>query len=79
MSHNCKFPSEVTLEEPAGPCMPLIFHQDKKRLSIRLVPEGDGHQLILEEHETEIPSDRLKRLGLSSRECEVLGWVTSGN
>ncbi len=64
--------------EPACPRIPLLLVQDKRRLQIRLVADGDGHQLILEEHESKISCDRIRHLGLSHRETEVLAWVGEG-
>jgi DNA-binding CsgD family transcriptional regulator len=53
------------------PRPPLVSVRDGRRLSVRLLP-GDPHALLLEEEVAGFRLDALRRLGLSSRETEVL-------
>jgi DNA-binding CsgD family transcriptional regulator len=53
------------------PRPPLASVRDGRRLTIRLLP-GDPHALLLEEEVERFRADALDRLGLTSRETEVL-------
>jgi DNA-binding CsgD family transcriptional regulator len=56
----------------------LIATRGGRQLSIRLRRDGDRRLLLLEEQAGTSPAERLSRLGLSSRQAEVLRWVASG-
>ena len=53
------------------PRPPLVSERDGRRLTVRLLP-GDPHALLLEEEVASFRTDALDRLGLTSRETEVL-------
>jgi DNA-binding CsgD family transcriptional regulator len=53
------------------PRPPLVSERDGRRLTVRLLP-GDPHALLLEEDVASFRPDALDRLGLTSRETEVL-------
>jgi DNA-binding CsgD family transcriptional regulator len=57
------------------PRPPLVSERDGRRLTIRLVP-GDPHALLLEEEVASFRADALDRLGLTTREAEVLRAAT---
>jgi len=57
---------------------PLVLEREGKRLVIRLVSDLDQNVLLLEEHPTTMQSQSLALFGLSSREAQVLSWVSQG-
>jgi len=58
------------------PRPPLVSERDGRRLTVQLLP-GDPHALLLEEEVASFRQDALDRLGLTSRESEVLRAATS--
>lgn len=59
---------------------PLVIEQDEASLRITLAArEQDGTcNLLLEEKRDSVTKERLRRLGLTGREAEVLVWVARG-
>jgi DNA-binding CsgD family transcriptional regulator len=57
---------------------PLVVERESSRLVVRIITDHQGSLLILEERFAAIEPDMHKKLALSSREVEVLGWVTQG-
>jgi DNA-binding CsgD family transcriptional regulator len=57
---------------------PLVRDREDRRLTIRLIRDDDRRLLLLDEQVAERPPDRLRALGLSRREAEVLAWVAEG-
>ncbi len=57
---------------------PLVVEREGRRLTVRLISQPPDKILLLEETATRLEPAALARLGLSSREAEVLAWVTSG-
>ena len=58
---------------------PFVIRGDGVELAIRVVPGGGGSLILLLEERHLVPAvDALRTLGLSSRETEVLAWVTQG-
>ena len=53
------------------PRPPLVSERKGRRLTVHLLP-GDPHALLLEESVTDFRPDALDRLGLTTREAEVL-------
>lgn len=47
-------------------------------LTIRLLRQGEQFLLLLEEHPLQCVNDRLRALGLSRREADILLWVAKG-
>ncbi len=60
------------------PRVPLEVEREGERLLVWLLPGDDHSVLILEEQETVLGPMSLQRLGLTSRESEVLTWVVRG-
>jgi DNA-binding CsgD family transcriptional regulator len=58
------------------PRPPLVSVRDGRRLTVRLLP-GDPHALLLEEEVASFRADALDRLGLTTRESEVLRAATA--
>ncbi len=56
---------------------PLVARRDDSRLVVRFVA-GEPDALVLEEHHEGLPSDRLRGLGLTARESDVLRCVDRG-
>ena len=57
---------------------PLSVERDKRRLTVRLVSQASEAILLLDETATSVEPSVLVRLGLSSREAEVLAWAAAG-
>jgi DNA-binding CsgD family transcriptional regulator len=58
---------------------PLVVARDEKKLVVRLVPNGSGHVLLLEERQSETSLELAQeRWELTKREAEVLYWVAQG-
>ncbi|HWC02033.1 MAG TPA: helix-turn-helix transcriptional regulator [Methylomirabilota bacterium] len=57
---------------------PLVVERLGRRLTVRLVSQPTESLLLLEETATRLEPAVLARLGLSSREAEVLAWVAAG-
>lgn len=57
------------------PAMPLVVEREHTRLSIRLIPDRPDDVLVLEEERTAVDYATFARLGLTSREAEVLHWI----
>jgi DNA-binding CsgD family transcriptional regulator len=68
--------SDVTTV-PAPPS-PLLISHNGGDLLIHLVAESDHDCLVLEETGAGLRTDTLVTAGLTTRECEVLTWVTQG-
>jgi DNA-binding CsgD family transcriptional regulator len=61
-----------------GVQQPLSIERDQRRLTVRLVSQPPDVILLLSETATHVEPAALMRLGLSSREAEVLAWAASG-
>jgi DNA-binding CsgD family transcriptional regulator len=63
-----------------APCdwQPLSVELEGRRLTVRLVSQPPDRILLLDEAATRVEPAVLARLGLSSREAEVLAWTTAG-
>jgi DNA-binding CsgD family transcriptional regulator len=57
---------------------PLVVEREGRRLTVRLISQPPDSILLLEETATHLEPAVLARLGLSSREAEVLAWTTAG-
>jgi DNA-binding CsgD family transcriptional regulator len=57
---------------------PLVVERQDRRLTVRLVSQPPDSLLLLDETATRLEPAVLTRLGLSSREAEVLAWVSAG-
>jgi DNA-binding CsgD family transcriptional regulator len=58
---------------------PFVIRGDGGELGIRVVPGAGGSLILLLEERRLVPAvDALRPLGLSSRETEVLAWLTQG-
>ena len=57
---------------------PLSVERDERRLTVRLVSQPPDSILLLDETATRVKPATLVRLGLSSREAEVLAWAAAG-
>jgi DNA-binding CsgD family transcriptional regulator len=57
---------------------PLVIERQGRRMTVRLVSQPPDTVLLLEETATRLNPAVLTRLGLSSRESEVLAWAASG-
>ena len=57
---------------------PLVVEREGRRLTVRLISQPPDRILLLEETATRLEPATLARLGLSSREAEVLALVASG-
>jgi DNA-binding CsgD family transcriptional regulator len=57
---------------------PFVIEREGRRLTVRLAGQPPDRILVLEETATQLEPAQLARLGLSSREAEVLAWVTAG-
>jgi DNA-binding CsgD family transcriptional regulator len=55
---------------------PLVVERAQSTLSIRLIPDSPDEVLLLEEERRAIDYAAFERLGLTSREAEVLHWIT---
>ena len=55
-----------------------MVDRDARQLSLRLVRESGRCLLLLNERSATIDVPRLMALGLTSREAEVLSWLTQG-
>jgi DNA-binding CsgD family transcriptional regulator len=64
-----KFPTQLA---------PLIINQPSAHLIVRCLPDGTNAALLFEEILLELPTDHLVSLGLTSRETEVLRWLSQG-
>jgi DNA-binding CsgD family transcriptional regulator len=64
-------------DSPLPPCRLILEHQGK-RLVIRLVSDMDRILLLREEHSTVIKPHSPAPCNLSSREAQVLQWVSQG-
>jgi DNA-binding CsgD family transcriptional regulator len=60
------------------PSLPLTIEGDGRRLSVRLLAEGQRRYLFLAEQSLQIEARDLQSLGLAPRETEVLAWVAMG-
>lgn len=61
-----------------APRAPLVVEREGKRLIVRLITESARSLLLLEERHTSLDSEALERLGLTSREAEIMTWVAQG-
>jgi DNA-binding CsgD family transcriptional regulator len=57
---------------------PFVLEREGRRLTVRLVSQPPDSVLVLEEAATRLEPAALTRLGLSSREAEVLVWAAAG-
>jgi DNA-binding CsgD family transcriptional regulator len=57
---------------------PLSVDREGRRLTVRLVSQPPDSMLLVDETATRVEPTHLTRLGLSSREAEVLAWATAG-
>jgi DNA-binding CsgD family transcriptional regulator len=57
---------------------PLMVERDGRRLSVRIVCDGEQRLLVLDEHSIMPKAEGLKPLGLSPRQAEVLSWIAVG-
>jgi DNA-binding CsgD family transcriptional regulator len=57
---------------------PFVAEREGRRLTVRLVSQPPDSVLVLEEAATRLEPAALTRLGLSSREAEVLVWAAAG-
>jgi DNA-binding CsgD family transcriptional regulator len=57
---------------------PLVVEREGRRLTVRLISQSPDSILLLEETATRLEPDTLARLGLSSREAEVLASAATG-
>ncbi len=57
---------------------PLVVERLNRRLTVRFISQPPDSILLLEESATGLEPAVLAHLGLSSREAEVLAWVTAG-
>ena len=57
---------------------PLVVDKNEKRLTVRVVPDGDRILLLLTEELTEMRPEALAYMGLTRREADVLTWVSRG-
>jgi DNA-binding CsgD family transcriptional regulator len=57
---------------------PLVMNKKEKRLTVRMVPDGNQVQLLLTEQFMEMRPEVLECFGLTRRETEVLNWVAHG-
>jgi DNA-binding CsgD family transcriptional regulator len=57
---------------------PFVVEREGRRLTVRLVSQPPDSILLLEEAATRLEPAVLARLGLSSREAEVLAWAAAG-
>jgi DNA-binding CsgD family transcriptional regulator len=57
---------------------PLVVDKNEKRLTVRVVPDGDRILLLLTEELTEMRPEALAYMGLTRREADVLTWVARG-
>jgi DNA-binding CsgD family transcriptional regulator len=55
-----------------------VLEREGRRLTVRLVSQPPDSVLVLEEAATRLEPAALTRLGLSSREAEVLVWAAAG-
>jgi DNA-binding CsgD family transcriptional regulator len=55
-----------------------VLEREGRRLTVRLVSQPPDRVLVLEEAATRLEPAALTRLGLSSREAEVLVWAAAG-
>jgi DNA-binding CsgD family transcriptional regulator len=62
------------------PPLPLLVERADRRLAVRYLPAAGDHPpvLMLTEHDHRPPAERLRLLGLSQREAEVLAQLTTG-
>jgi DNA-binding CsgD family transcriptional regulator len=60
------------------PRAPYVLECGPGRLIVRFQGEGDGGRLLLREEVKSVTPGALRGLGLTPRECEVLGWITEG-
>lgn len=60
------------------PTDPLQFEGPDGNLTIRLLHQNEQFVLLVEERPTECTTGMLRKLGLSARETEILGWVLQG-
>jgi DNA-binding CsgD family transcriptional regulator len=57
---------------------PLVVEREGRRLTVRLISHPPDGILLLEETATRLEPAVLVRLGLSTREAEVLAWAAAG-
>jgi DNA-binding CsgD family transcriptional regulator len=57
---------------------PLTIQRGTHRLAIRLLSKKNERYVFMEEISIQPSFDELKRLGLTDREAQVLGWVSQG-
>jgi DNA-binding CsgD family transcriptional regulator len=75
---------QATLASPARaddvepPRAPLVVARPDARLALRVVGRRDAPLLLLQEQRTAIDMGRLRRLGLTQREADVLRLVATG-
>jgi DNA-binding CsgD family transcriptional regulator len=62
----------------SGDWQPLSVELEGRRLTVRLVSQPPDRILLLDETATRMEPAVLTRLGLSSREAEVLAWAAAG-
>lgn len=72
--------STSVLRARQPPPLPLLVEQADRRLAVRYLPAAGDHPpvLMLTEHDHRPPAARLRLLGLSQREAEVLAQLTTG-
>lgn len=73
----CEEQLDADGDAPLAPA-PLLIQRTGRRLTVRLVCDGDHRLLLFSEHVSERHPERLEALGLSRREAEVLAWVAEG-
>ena len=57
---------------------PLVIDHPPGRLVVRFLLDGTATALLFEENLFDLPVDRLRLLGLTPREAEVLLWLAQG-
>jgi DNA-binding CsgD family transcriptional regulator len=74
VEHQARIPEAVGA---TGSSQPLVVERDGRRLVVRLVSGASRSVLVLREEPASI-EPRLRALGLSDREAQVLAWVVRG-
>lgn len=64
--------------ENGGHTAPLVVEHPGRRLVVTMLPDRGGNTLVLAEERTASDAASLRSLGLTTRETEVLYWVSRG-
>jgi DNA-binding CsgD family transcriptional regulator len=62
----------------APPGRSLVFEREGKHLVVRIVPHSSERLLLIEQRFLDLPPGRLRFLGLTAREAQVLAWTCRG-